>query len=325
MITPLQNRRKQMQQDLFQLHHKIRHSVTEAGIRRIIIMFTLLCATVLLSTQKIYCQETSNSPVRNTISFGGVEREYFVHQPRNFDSTKLYWLLVVVHGGGGNGRSYFLADGIRKEIEKPGFDAIVVTPSFSNTDFLASRFPALGEGDFLNQIIEELRDTFILHKKILLTGYSRGGQFSHRFAFQNPDLVKACAPFAAGTWTTPGGTLLIESLDEITDPEIFLSSESNVALVPKRLRNMFEPRVARVAGVQAKNKAKEIPFLVMCGTLDPRHEIAKQFATSLKTEGYQVQTVWPDNPHGNKEQYPDEFRKYSQSAVQFFQCNTFGK
>jgi len=124
-------------------------------------------------------------------------------------------------------------------VKELGMDAIAISPSFSYADFLASRFPVLGEGDLLKKIINELQGEFRLHQKILLTGYSRGGQFTHRFALRNPDLVKACAPFASGTWTTPDGKLLIETIGEVPDPEPFLSNNSNASKVPERLRNMF--------------------------------------------------------------------------------------
>lgn len=226
--------------------------------------------------------------------------------------------MVVVHGGGGNGRSYWLSDGIQVAMEEHGLDAIIVSPSFSNTDYQASRFPVLGEGAFLKLVIDDVRSEFKFHEKILLTGYSRGGQFTHRFAFQNPDLVKACAPFSAGTWTTPNGRLLIESMEEIKDPESFLSSKANAALVPERLTDMFEPRVAKVAGMRPKDGANKIPFLVMCGTLDPRSDIAKQFVKRLEVNGFEVQSKWPQTPHGGKTEYPAEFQKYSEGAVEFF-------
>lgn len=280
----------------------------------LMVVFLLLFGNL----QQLTAQTKNTTTLRNTIIFENAEREYFVHLPKNFDTTKRYWPLVVIHGGGGSGRSYFLADNLREQIQNLGFPAIIITPSFSNTDNLSSRFPTLGEGEFLKQILNKLHAEYKLHDKILLCGYSRGGQFSHRFAFQNPELVKAAAPFAAGTWTTPQGSLLVESLEEISDPSGFLSDTTNIRTVPQRLQNLFEKRVANVAGKLAIPESKNIPFLIMCGTLDPRFEIASQFAKSLKKDGYLVQTVWTKNPHGNKTEYPREFKKYAQNAITFF-------
>ena len=117
-----------------------------------------------------------------SIEFEGKEREYYIYKPQNFDSKNSNWLVVAVHGGGGNGKKSFLIDGIRDQVEMLGLNAIVVSPSFSNTDFLASRFPILGEGGFLKSVIEELHGDFILHENIILVGYSRGGQIYHMFS-----------------------------------------------------------------------------------------------------------------------------------------------
>jgi len=282
--------------------------------------FTFVYLAIILAglVPELYAQEASPIPIRNVITFNGVEREYFTQKPDNFDSNKRYWLVVVVHGGGGNGRSYWLAKGIHTALADIGLDALVVSPSFSNTDFHASRYPGLGEGDFLKLVLKELHSEFKLHKKILLTGYSRGGQFTHRFAFQNPKLVKACASFSAGTWTTPDGKLLIPPAHEIEDPESFLSTESNASMVPERYGDMFEPRVAKVAGVQAVKGSKRIPFLIMCGTLDPRIEISRKFANSLAVYGFRVQARWPETPHGERNEYPKQFMEYSQGAAEFF-------
>lgn len=283
-----------------------------------ILIFVCLFLTVTSFVQEVRGQEESGVPLRSTITFEGIEREYFVRKPQNFDSEKRYWLMVVVHGGGGNGQSYWLANAIRNTITDLDLNALVVTPSFSNSDFHASRFPSLGEGAFLKHIINKLNSKFRLHKKILLTGYSRGGQFTHRFAFQNPKLVKACATFSAGSWTTPEGKLLFLPNYEAKNPESFLSSKTNAAKVAERFGDMFQPRVAKVAGMKAKRGAKKIPFLVMCGILDPRFEATKGFARSLKDNGFKVQTQWPETPHGGRAEYPEQFLEYATAAVEFF-------
>lgn len=290
-----------------------------------------LWGAVLFIACEVHAQEARKEPTRSTVTFAGAEREYFVWLPLHFEREELYWPLVVVHGGGGNGRTFFMAEGLRDSADDLGLDAIVVSPSFSNKDFNASRFPTLGEGAFLRQVLEELRGEYRLRSKILLTGYSRGGQFSHRFALLNPDQVEACAPFASGTWTTPDGSLLIDSFGEVRDPMSFLSSETNATAVPERLANLFEPRVASAAGLRAESGAEQIPFLVMCGILDARLEIAQEFARGLGEKGYMVQTEWPRTPHSCRgaddcrAEFGAEFEKYSLRAVEFFLKVTEGQ
>ena len=57
----------------------------------------------------------------------------------------------------------------------------------------------------------------------------------------------------------------------------------------------------------------------MCGTLDPRFDMAQEFARSLENDGYRVETEWPRTAHGRTDDASrTEFEKYSQGAVQFF-------
>ena len=259
-------------------------------------------------------------PVRMTLRFGGKKREYFVRLPLDFDPKKTYWPLVSVHGGNGNGRTHFLAKGVRQEANRQGLDAIVISPSFSNEDFQASRFPDLGEGAFLETVLKDVRAKYQLQDKILITGYSRGGQFSHRFALRNPEQVLVAAPCASGTWTTPDGRLLIEGVGTVEDPASYLTETSDLSQVPERLHAMFNERVAGAAGLKAAEDSKAVPFLVMCGSLDTRWDIARAFAERLRMGGYRVETSWPRTPHGgrSKAEFEWEFEKYSREVVRFF-------
>ncbi|MEM7146043.1 MAG: hypothetical protein AAF591_12975, partial [Verrucomicrobiota bacterium] len=102
-------------------------------------------AVMILTSLWLGSGVSSNAePLEQQLKFEGTTRKYFVQLPPGFDSAKEYWLLVSVHGGGGNGRSHFLANSLRDAVNTSGFDAIVVSPSFSNEDSQASRFPALG-------------------------------------------------------------------------------------------------------------------------------------------------------------------------------------
>lgn len=266
---------------------------------------------------------TKYLPLRRTIIFGGSEREYFLGFPPNFDRTKSYWALVVVHGGGEHGRIPFPNIGMARFAVESGLDAIVISPSFTNDDFNASRFPSLGEGEFLDEVLVQLRKEYALRPKILLTGYSRGGQFAHRYALAHPERVAAAAPLASGTWTTPDGRFLVEGIGELRNARAFLADSTNVSKVPDNLRDLFQPRVAAVAETRAATRAREVPYLVMCGTLDPRLPLAEEFARSLQSLGYQVSTEWPRTPHGCNDvacwqQHRSEFEKYLRRTVDFF-------
>ena len=258
-----------------------------------------------------------------TVEVGGDERTYHVGLPEGFDPDATYWPLVFAHGGGGRPQTNFHSVSLRRQVAEQSLPAIVVLPEFVTADKQVSRFPALGEDAFLKAVLEQVRGEYRLQPKILLTGYSMGGQFSHRFALLNPELVQACAPFAAGTWTTPDGRLLIEQFGAVADPDVFLRDRENVAKVPARLSDLFDERVAGVAGRRAAAGVERVPFLVMCGTLDTRHEIAVEFAKSLLEAGVDVETEWPETAHGGRRpENEGEFAKYAERAVRFFRAHT---
>ena len=255
--------------------------------------------------------------MRRTLQFNGEQREYFVQLPRDFQEDKTYWLLVAAHGGGGNGSDSRVGR-YGLWADKLGLDAVVVFPTFHQTDTVPVRFPSLGEDEFLKRVIDDLQPSYRLRKKILIAGYSRGAQFSHRFTLRNPELVYACAPHASGTWTTPDGRFLVEGFGEVKDPLKFLSSTPAQDL-RANLRIIFEPRVASVAVLPAKPGASDIPFMVMCGTLDSRLDIAKAFVTSLQAAGYSVETAWPRSPHGPSEvAHVAEWETFRRKAIEFF-------
>lgn len=288
------------------------------GLRRL----ALAALPLMLSSRSLVAQpRATSSPDRRTLAYHGLEREYFVHLPPSFDRDKPYWLLVVM--GAVNGQTNPLATRMSRAAAEIGLEAIVVSPSSPDEDLNAIRFPTLGEGEFLHEIVKAMRADYRLKPKILLTGYSRGGQFAHRFALAHPEVVEAVAPLASGTWTTPDGRFLVEEIGEVRDPQTFLAKTENAATVPERLRNLFEPRVAAVAGSKAAPGSQHIPFLVMCGTLDPRLPIAKEFVRRLEALGYQVEVEWPRTPHVCRNpcpaEYAAEFQKYSRKAVEFFQ------
>jgi pimeloyl-ACP methyl ester carboxylesterase len=269
----------------------------------------------------------SAEPLRRTLTFHGAEREYFIHLPRGFDRSRTYWPLVVVHGAGQHGRIPYPNAALARFVAESELEAIVISPSFPNDDNNASRFPSLREGEFLDDVLKDVRREYALRPKVLLTGYSRGGQFSHRYAFAHPERVAAVAPLASGTWTTPDGRFLVEEVGEIRNARDFLADTTNASRLPARLRDLFSARIAAVAETRAATGAREVPFLVMTGTLDPRLPIAQEFARSLQSLGYQVSVEWPRTPHGCSDmacwaEYRAEWEKYLRRTVDFFREHT---
>jgi predicted esterase len=121
-------------------------------------------------------------------------RDYYLYTPDRIDKQKTYWLVVGVHGYGGNGKG---AAGIAPWA-KHG-DCIVVGPSFPNNGY-----QGLGQqaGEQLDQLFKDLGKEYKLHPKLFLYGFSGGAQFAHRFMMAYPDLVAGCSAHSAGSWST---------------------------------------------------------------------------------------------------------------------------
>jgi len=130
---------------------------------------------------------------RRTLKFDA-SQEYYVYLPKDLDPSRTYWLFVAVHGlnGGGKGAlgwARFADEG----------QCIVVGPTFKGT----FQFPSKGAGEKMKAILRELSREYRFHRKVFLTGFSAGAQFSHRFALSNPAYVVGCAPHSAGSWSSP--------------------------------------------------------------------------------------------------------------------------
>jgi poly(3-hydroxybutyrate) depolymerase len=190
------------------------------------------------------------------------------------DPNKTYWLVVGVHGAGGNGQNACGVAHFTKEFD----DVIVLGPSFAQPkrDPVAPRPTGMPKEAYqmsgplheakLKELVAEVGKTWRLHPKIIVHGFSAGAQFVHRFTFKNPDLVAGVSAHSGGGWATLEG-------DDKINPA-----------------------------------AKAIPFAVSCGENDngksgpgsrlSRLEGCREFAASLKSLGFDVDLkTWPGVGH----------------------------
>lgn len=104
---------------------------------------------------------------------------------------------------------------------------------------------------------------------------------------------------------------------EIKDPKAFLSS-MDLRGLQEKWRAKFNPHaIAPISGMRARPGAERIPFHVMCGTLDTRYTIARDFVASLEKPGY-LKTEWPRSLHGPTEPHHlAEWKKSRRRAIEF--------
>jgi predicted esterase len=123
-------------------------------------------------------------------------RDYFVYTPARIDPKRTYWLVVGVHGFGGDGKG---AAGIAAWAKRG--DCIVVGPSFPNEGYQLLQKQA---DEQLAKLFDLLKKRYTLHPKLFIYGLSGGSQFAHRFMMKYPELVAGCSAHSGGTWATGG-------------------------------------------------------------------------------------------------------------------------
>lgn len=206
--------------------------------------------------------------------FGDGLASYLYTPTEKPDATKTYWLVVGVHGAGGNGKG---ACGVA-EWARQFDDVLVLGPTFEQPkrDPNAPRPATMPRDVFqmsgpkheakLDALIAEIGKTWKLHPKLVIHGFSAGAQFAHRYAFHHPERVAAVSAHSGGSWAKLDG----------------------------------EDRI--------NAEAKRIPFAISCGEEDrgsggplgtpPRIEGAKRFAADLQSLGFDVAfRTWPGIGH----------------------------
>jgi poly(3-hydroxybutyrate) depolymerase len=83
------------------------------------IIFTVLALTIFHSLfQAPQLVGRTDEPLHRTLEYRGKSRHYYIWLPKEFKADKTYWLLVAVHGGGGDARTNSKAISMRKTADK---------------------------------------------------------------------------------------------------------------------------------------------------------------------------------------------------------------
>lgn len=157
-----------------------------------------------------------------------------IHLPDGYRESENYPLVLVLHGGGGNGGNAKEMTGMNKVADKNGF--IVVYPN--GTGKLNNRLLTWNAGDCCgyaqeNQIddvgfLVSLIDTLVQRlpvnkKKVYATGMSNGGMMAYRLAHDRPDMVAAIAPVVATmalNEISPKGSVSVLAINGMKDQHV---------------------------------------------------------------------------------------------------------
>jgi polyhydroxybutyrate depolymerase len=161
----------------------------------------------------------------HVISYKGLERVYTVYVPKNYNPATIYPLVVLLHGGDGNGDNMIsklsgtgpkgkrLLTDLKFEAKADTNNFIIVAPDGYGGNWNDGRTgtdpAALGTDDvgFIVAVVDEVSATYNINsKKVYSTGISNGGTMSYRLACERPDVFAAVATDVAATVKTIAAT-----------------------------------------------------------------------------------------------------------------------
>ncbi len=161
-----------------------------------LLIYAMLPFTLMFGfSQEIHSAQV----VKKTIFYDGVERTYWEHVPETYNGLCPVPLVIMLHGGGGNGVAAHTMSGWSTLADQENF--IVVYPDGG----LWNDYNWSGQPDdvgFLKALIDKLKVEYIIdEKRIYTTGHSMGAGMTLTFAFKYTDVLAAIAP-VSGPWIT---------------------------------------------------------------------------------------------------------------------------
>lgn len=150
--------------------------------------------------------DVAGQTVERAIVVDGQQRTFLIHVPNDVTAPGGLPVLIVLHGGGGNGKQVERSTGFSGLADEEGF--IAVYPD--GTGRLPRRLTwnaynccahahteAIDDVAFISALIDELSaDPRVDASRIYITGHSNGAMMTFRIACELADKIAAAAPYA---------------------------------------------------------------------------------------------------------------------------------
>lgn len=155
---------------------------------------------------------TENGATYHSLVIDGMKREWYEYVPQGMEKqTRPLPLVVVFHGRGGNGQSFFDITDMSVVAQERGFIALFPTADIYQIRPEGYRGVRIWNGEyngtpidsmpFVRAMVEDVKKRFPVDKsRIYACGQSSGGHMSVCCAFQAPDLFAAVAPWSGFTY-----------------------------------------------------------------------------------------------------------------------------
>lgn len=164
-------------------------------------------AISVLATLALFAGPARGATTPQSIEHGGLTRTYLVHLPAGYDGKTALPLVLVLHGGGGDGAGTARLTGFSDVADREGF--IVAYPDGVDRNWRDGREvvgqPEVDDVGFLSALVEHLGRTYAVDpRRIYATGISNGALMSYTLACERAALFAAVGP-VAGSMPEPLG------------------------------------------------------------------------------------------------------------------------
>lgn len=147
-----------------------------------------------------------NELLTKTITVNSIQRTYYLHVPANLPKGKSVPLVMVFHGGGGEGIGTSRLTKFNALADKENFIAVYPNGVGNNWNdgresFEASRAhkEKIDDVAFINAMLGAIAKEYKIDaKRIYATGISNGGTFSHYIGANLSNRIAAIAPVVGG-------------------------------------------------------------------------------------------------------------------------------
>lgn len=240
----------------------------------------------------------------------------FIYVPSNAQQLQPVQVLVAMHGMNGDGANF--CQNLLATAERNGW--IVVAPTFRYQDYKNADLVLQDDTRLLPLLKGTLdslpgRTGLVTRDRVLLYGHSRGGQAVHRFATYYPERVLGVAAIAAGSYTLPLKTMMVNGRSQS------LAMPYGVANMRAHLGHDFNHEAF-----------KRIPFLVQVGGQDSnpddvprawdpylgrnRIDRAQAYTKTLQNIGVPASlAIYPNTGHGVSPQMHAEALAFLESVT----------
>jgi len=169
---------------------------------------TLLISILLLcisSSQQAFAQSKGAGDFEGSIDFKSIKRTYHIHVPVLYEQDYSTPLVIVLHGGGMQGKDIEGMTGFSNLSDQKGFIAVypdAIDKSWNDDRKTTMPRKSLDENiddvGFISTLIDHISTVWNIDRtRIYVAGFSNGGMFSQRLARELTDKICAFASVAA--------------------------------------------------------------------------------------------------------------------------------